>query len=559
MRLKKSIKNKISTFAILTSTSLGMASFGMAASALNGKIKLNKEIDQKKIEYYEKQTRINNSLIKNQLDEYNKKVEEFRKKKIKELYSEITYIPDEYRYQIINNLKDTSNTYNYGIISQEDLDKITSLELVIGESKDLDFLKKCTNLEELKIYCAQEDIIFLNFLPTLTNIKKLELNASIYTLDSNMRELIYTKLPCIEDLNLPYTITFEPGVIESLNQIKKLSINPSINCDINFNELTHLEELVINSERPYDIAIWLNKEEYNTLKDNNVKITFKENIEEKYLEISEKLENILNSLEINENSSDEEILDEILKYAIKNYQYDEVVANATAEEKRKMGIPNIFYNGGELYATLEKDTQICGNYAAFVEAMYDRIKKPEQSYILTSVNHAWNLVDIEGKKYFVDSTWLDERTITYNEEQLTSEEAADINIHKYMHWYKEDPNSDFIKQTQEQNESHIIDNMVNYEKDTYTKTDFEITQPVITTTTTTTTTEPVFTILTERINTENLDQQKTYFENLYNKEINKYSKTGAILLALALFLSIKRELRNKKEENIKNIVKVKKI
>ena len=39
--------------------------------------------------------------------------------------------------QIINNLKDTSNTYNYGIISQEDLDKITSLELVIGESKDL--------------------------------------------------------------------------------------------------------------------------------------------------------------------------------------------------------------------------------------------------------------------------------------------------------------------------------------------------------------------------------------------------------------------------------------
>ena len=550
MRLKKSIKNKISSLVIYTTTFAGMFTLGTSASTINSKIKLDKDINQKKIEYYEEQTRINNILIRQQLNEYNNKLEKFRENQIRELYKEIVYIPDEYRYQIISAINN-KNGYNNGVILQEDLNKIESLELPIGNTMTFSFLKNCKNLEELKITCNKEDIVFLNYLPVLTNVKKLELNTDIDTFNSDIMAAIYQKIPYIEDLNLSYPTTYEPGVIESIKQLKKLTIKPALNCDINFNELKNLEELVIDSENPYDIAIWLNSEEYNTLKSNNVKITFKENVEEKYLEISQKLDDILNSLQINENSSDDEILNEILKYAVKNYQYDETVAKATKEEKKEMGIDDKFYKGGELYAIFEKDTQICGNYAAYVEAMYDRIKKPEQSYILTSVNHAWNLIDIENKKYYVDSTWLDNGILMINEEYLTSEEAADKNLCKYMHWYKEDPESEYVKENQSQQESHITDNMVQYEENTYTKTDFKITTPVITTTTATTTTHPVLTISTEKINTEKFNQEKLELENMYNKQLKASLKLTTLFLTISIFSRIKRKTNNKEKKLVK--------
>lgn len=550
MKTKNDIKNKISSLVICASTFAGITSLGTTIATINSKIRLNRDINERKLQYYEEQTIMNNILIRTQINEYNNIIQDFRKAQIKELYKKIIYIPDEYRNQVIKALGDNENEYNYRIIFEEDLKKMTSLELIIGDVKAFNFLKYCKNLENLKVKCDKNDITFLDCLP-VTSVKRFELDSDIDTFNYDIASLLYKKMPYIEELNISSPTTYEPGVIESLKQIKKLTIKPTLNCDIDFNNLTHLEELVIDSEKPYDIAIWLNKEEYNTLKDNNVKITFKENVEEKYLEVSEKLDNILNSLEINENSSDDEILDEVLKYAIKNYKYDEAVANATPEEKKQMKIGSNFYKNGELYAAIEKDTQVCGNYAAFVEAMYDRLKKPEQSYILTSKNHAWNLIDIEGKKYYVDSTWLDIRSLAYCEELLTSEEAADRNLHKCIHWYKEDPKSDFIKENQEKQESHLANNMVEYETDTYIKTDYTITTPNIIPTVTTTTTHPVLTISTQKIDAEKFDQEKNYFERIYNKDLKTSLTSTTVFLTTAAVLQKKKKSRkNKKQKKL---------
>ena len=112
MKTKSDIKNKISSLVICASTFAGITSLGTTIATINSKIRLNRDINERKLQYYEEQTIMNNILIRAQINEYNNIIQEFRKAQIKELYKKIIYIPDEYRNQVIKAFGDNEYEYN---------------------------------------------------------------------------------------------------------------------------------------------------------------------------------------------------------------------------------------------------------------------------------------------------------------------------------------------------------------------------------------------------------------------------------------------------------------
>ena len=80
------------------------------------------------------------------------------------------------------------------------------------------------------------------------------------------------------------------------------------------------------------------------------------------------------------------------------------------------------------------DTAICGNYTAMVEALSDRLGNPKDSFYMTSNTHAWNLMNIDGELYYVDSTWLDNF-------ELVSTSKIRSGDGEQVSWYMESPNT----------------------------------------------------------------------------------------------------------------------
>ena len=386
---------------------------------------------------------------------YNEPYKKEIPKHLRKEYQALVEVPDNYYEEIMRNLS-TEDKYvvmmNKGI-SEGSLSELKKLRLD-PTVKSLDFLEYCTSLEYLHI--AQYDEEIMNVLPQLPSVKKLAMNINEF--DKTTKELLDKKMPNINEMDISCTLEFEPDVIEKMNNLKKLTIGPKQNCDIDFKKLTNLEGLKIASTEPYNIAIWLNKEEYLTLKESGVKITFAENVENKYLEILEKIEEVIKKLNIDAYSTDKEKYNKIVIYILENMKYDkEVIEMSNKEDKDENEFSELirsFYKDGMLYAALESDTQICGNYSALFEALCDRIYAPEQAYLLLSKTHAWNMIKLDGISYYTDLTWLDDQYIWLDKEKITVEDAIKQGLENYLFWYLEYPDSPFVELENEQNDYH---------------------------------------------------------------------------------------------------------
>ena len=559
--MKKNAKNFTYSVLMTSTIGLGALNLGIANGSYRAKIKLDKETDTKKIEYYEEMINLNKSLIDQQLKLYNSS--DIKEKLKKELYDNVVGIPDRFRQSVFESLPSNSDMHKYLVPTKSDLETIKKLELDLLDEPMPGFLFYCKNLEDLTIVSHIKGETVFTYMPLIASVKKFTLDSEIEYYTKDTIEDIFSNMPYIEDLTIENQAVFEPGVLESLKQLKRLEINPSTNCDIDFKKLDHLEELKIDTEEPYDIAIWFNTEEYNHLKENGVKIIFNDGVEEEYLKIAQELEGIVESLNINENSTDDEVLNEVLKYATTHYQYDEDVSesliNGTPRKEGKESAS--FYKGGWLYGALERDTQICGNYAAFVEAMYDRLYEPEKSYMLLSHNHCWNSIDFDGKRYYVDSTWFDGNEYQYGDTYITSEEALSQDLGRFIHWYKEDPNSNFIKDQEENDthESHIPTNTLVYAEDGFVKEGVTVTTPITTKETQITTTTTNLTIKTEKIDTSRFEKEKQILDQMYDQDIKRSLKLAALFFSFALLLKIKNYKRIKKELLVEELIKVKRI
>ncbi len=382
-------------------------------------------------------------------------------------------IPDEYISAIQTCLPNGMSIDN---ITKSDLEKLDFLYLMLNEdSPSLDFLKYCKNLKSLSINlrCDGNKCGALSTINSLENLSEVGIYSldKNYTLYSNDLEFIDTSSN-LEKLSIS-NCDLAPGVEENINKVKVFDYsidNYARSVDIDFSKLTNLEELDLSDNKPYTIAIYLNSSEYNELINNGVNVVFSSDEDKnKYLDACSRLDDIVNNLDVTESSSDREKLDAILIYTLENLEYDSGISKAlTNNDSNVSSIASSFYEDGELYGALYKDSAICGNYGALVEALSDRLSAPEKSTIVTSSNHLWNLMDIDDESYYVDATWLDQQsTIEFvpvngglgGLEGIPTSAADEIRKGKAdtLDWYMENPNPEYIATIDNSQESHVPD------------------------------------------------------------------------------------------------------
>ena len=378
-------------------------------------------------------------------------------------------IPEECRFEIAWKVGKTSSDP----ITKEDLAQIEYLFLAIdNEDTDLSFLQYCTNLNMLSIYIKTDNLDFLKTLPSLPKVETFSLSSVLEPHDFGREDMeCLDKLPSIKSFMID-GLTIAPGCEERLNQLEELDIGFITNCDIDFTKLTNLKQLTVKNIEPYDLAVFLNSEEYETLRQNGVEIVFENEWQkETYLRSSETIDEIIANLGVDKNSTDEEKLNAILIYVLETLTYNPEVSEATRKGEEHQKLTESFYEGGALYGALEKDTCICGNYAALVEALMDRLDVSENSTILHSDNHAWNLILIDGEPYYVDATWLDGLTVSEGTEHQIYEDGHLVGIEitfeskkaedylrkgdtTLLQWYMENPDPEYIA-TIDEYSSHV--------------------------------------------------------------------------------------------------------
>ena len=336
--------------------------------------------------------------------------------------SDIVDIPLSIKKQIININEDITLSY---------LESLKELDLTLSNNEtkeDLEWLNYCTNLNTLKLTIQNDDV--LDYVFQLPNLERLAINnigSYSNTITNNSKILFSPKLYylILTDFNV------EKGLIESLNNLKILDISCNentvlINLDIDYNKLTYLDALIVDS--PYSLAIHLDTNEIYTLLKANVKIIDRKtnDMSDTLLNINKKIDKMV-SIIGNDYTEDIDKLDAILMYVINNLEYDNDISEQLKNQDESVN-GNRFYKKGCLYGALELDTAICGNYAALVSALCDRLKLNEIMQISTI--HAWNMVYVNGNNYYLDSTLID--SALENDNSL-----ADA---KESKWYLRDPN-----------------------------------------------------------------------------------------------------------------------
>ena len=291
-------------------------------------------------------------------------------------------------------------------ITINDLQNLTFLSIWNNPSEDMSFLKYCTGIEGIIIKSSEADVSNLKYLDNLNSLKQfsfvstkvpVELNTSNCTFLMNNKN--------INEIRLKGHINVEPLLLEKVDNLSKMTVCYDEYTCISYDDLDSLKELKIDG-KPYDVAVSTSVSDIERLKNNGVKIDIDYGLLNDLKNIESKISSIIDELDISENDSDFEKMNKIALYALENLTYDEKM-----DEKNINGDDDSyeystrFYQDGILYGALELDTQICGNYAAFVSAIAHRLGV--YSYHLLSNSHSWNLVKLNGDYYYVDTTWMD--------------------------------------------------------------------------------------------------------------------------------------------------------
>lgn len=366
-------------------------------------------------------------------------------------------IEDTKRAEIPTYYSDTIGSYlGKDQLSTEDLKsikEITDWPIMVRDNESLSWLNNCESLEKISfgLYNLEDTSMFQD-VKELPNLKSINFNSLIeseYTISKEDFDFL-TKSKTLETIDLACA-NVEEGFIESITNLKTLKVSSEMpNLKFDYKKLTFLENLEFTGEDPYNVATNLTMDEYNTLVENGVNVTFdSEEIKNKFLEVNQELENIVKSLDATKDSSDQEKLDAILIYTLDHLTYDEEVSEKLGTGENIDELTRSFYKGGNLYGALEKDSAICGNYAALVQALASRLDLNTE--YLISHTHSWNLVEIEGQQYYVDATWLESQTETapvttkegnmiitrYN--KINAEEKIKEGETDEIKWYMEDP------------------------------------------------------------------------------------------------------------------------
>ena len=332
-------------------------------------------------------------------------------------------IPENIMYILMND----GNYYYEDKISYKDLGNVSEIALYLDGDTDCFYLNYMSNLKTLNITEKTSNSKMIGVsgsrLPEGVNI------SFDYLGDYGSELFDYSKFPFLKDmknmssLTVGNITTYDLGS-QYINDLDVDNLCLKINNCSNISNLDfkNIKTLTIIGE-PYDITMFVSRQDIEKLEGSSIEVKIIDNddndIKNKVIEISDRLDSIYNSLSINDNNQQMDKLDKILSYLLCSYEYDPTVMNMSDyEAKRHPDFTYAFYEEGELYGAMEKDTQICGNYAAMTKALCNRAGL--DCYFLASEDHAWNAIEIGDYYYFVDSTWLDLVNVRLEIHELTS-------------------------------------------------------------------------------------------------------------------------------------------
>ena len=322
--------------------------------------------------------------------------------------NDVVRIPDDY----ISYVKCSTNM-DKEAFTVNDLSKILTLDIMVTD-QDLSWVNYCTNLKNLSLnYISNSDVSkYINVLPSLSNCSIKSASDTLIEIEEHR----FKFLKEANSLSIGNNVVIDEEYISNTN-IKELSIVSGIESRIDYKKLSFLDSLKIDIDNkyPYNSSIYFTTEDMNYLHEQGVSIE----VGNEVLEINKKLDEINKSLEIDYLEKDIEKYKKITSYVINNLEYGDPTK------------ANLYYNKGLLYAPLNYDEGICGNYAGLVEAL--SLRNGLDCYVVDSGHkgqHAWNLININGFYYYTDLTMLD--ALMGMEDTTTT----DINNYvKYLGYY----------------------------------------------------------------------------------------------------------------------------
>lgn len=320
-------------------------------------------------------------------------------------------------------------------LSDDTLSKIRDLEINIDNldpNENFEFLEKCPNLEDLFISHTDENGKKIRENVYITDKKSFSLISSDKVDTNTILKALKGK--DIEEVSIGYSDSISVETLKKLKQLKHLDINwfddYSVTGDIT--ELSFLEDISIpSSTNPYKLALAITRTDIESLRKQGVTIDIPKETEEKFLEIDARLEKMVQELRLPHDASDEEKMLAITKYVVNHCEYDSEFSGASEDEKDKLREEKEYYKEGFLYGALENQEHICGNFAALTQALAKRVGL--ESYVVDSKTHAYNLVNLDGIYYYIDTTFLD-----YMEERYVLE-SGDKELIDKLDWFKANP------------------------------------------------------------------------------------------------------------------------
>lgn len=298
------------------------------------------------------------------------------------------------------------------ISALQGLSGLSWLKLRNNQIKNIDSLKELTNLKSL-IDLGNNQIMDISALQKLTKLQSLVLDMNQISDISSLKEL--TKLQSLnldnnkitnidslqefydlKSLNLGHNEITDVSALKGLHSLQSLDLNSNQIVYVNaLKELTDLESLALdNNNQITDLSVLqgLTKCYISAYSVRGLN---------KCIEVSNKVDEIMKSI-IKPNMSDLEKEKAIHDYIVLNTKYD-------YDNYLKKTIPNDDYCP---YNILIKGTGVCEGYAETTQLLLSRagikaIVVIGQANNGTWGGHAWNIVQIDGKYYQLDTTWDD--------------------------------------------------------------------------------------------------------------------------------------------------------
>lgn len=329
-------------------------------------------------------------------------------------------------------VRDALNKPN-GTIYKKDVEKITSLEVDQKNITYLDGIENFINLEDFS--AIKNDIKDITPLKKLTNLKWIYLDENKIDSVDPLADLVNLKGLSMKKNNLVdisglkrltelRTLYLDNNEINDINPLRNLynlialSVNENkINYIESLGGLQNLEDLSLsgNCISNIEVLTQLNSLKYLTLEGNFIgNIDCLKNVKnlravdgflisdlDKYFKLYYKAKEIIES-SIKPNMSDLEKEKAIHDYVILNTRFD--YGNYS-----KNAAPPDDYNA---YGILINATGVCEGYAETTKLLLNMagincIVVSGQANNGTWESHAWNIVQIDGKYYQLDTTWDD--------------------------------------------------------------------------------------------------------------------------------------------------------